>query len=288
MNKQIKIFQIDSFTTKAFEGNPAAVLMEDSLSEIEMRKIAKEMNLSETAFLQNSDIADYSLRWFTPTVEVDLCGHATIASIHFLAENNLLKNNTDVTFNTRSGILQCRRENNLNLMQIPVPEILDYDKNKKEILDALNITDNSSAENYPFILTGDGILYIHINSFSSLKNIKPDFDKVYHITENHNEIKTITVFTTETIEKDSSAHLRFFAPFYGINEDPVTGSANGPLLMVLRHLKIIKNSDDKFYTFEQGDIIGRKGRVKVIYSPASNLLRIAGNAVTVFKGELSF
>ena len=288
MKKPIKVFQIDSFTTNAFEGNPAGVVMDDSLSADEMQKIAKEMNLSETAFLQKSDKADYSLRWFTPTVEVDLCGHATIASIHYLKEMNLLENNSDLTFDTRSGVLQCRREDDLYLMQIPVPELEDYEDNKKEILDALNITDYSSTKDYPFVITNDGILYININSYSNLKKLKPDFDKVFKLSENFSEIKVITVYSIETIEENSSAHLRFFAPYYGINEDPVTGSANGPLLMVMRHLGIIEDSDDEFVTFEQGDIIGRKGRVKVIYSPVSNLLRIAGNAVTVFKGELYF
>jgi PhzF family phenazine biosynthesis protein len=286
MKKLDNVFQIDSFTTSPFEGNPAGVVMNDSLSEIEMQKIAKEMNLSETAFLQKSDKADYLLRWFTPTVEVDLCGHATIASIHYLAEMNLLKNNSDVSFSTRSGILHCRREDDLYFMQIPVQGLMKYESNKKEILNALNLPEDSSTRKYPFVLTADGILYINIDSFSNLKKIKPDFDKVYKLTENHNEIKVVTVYTTESIDKDSSAHLRFFAPYYGINEDPVTGSANGPLLMVLRYLEILKNSDEKLITFEQGDIIGRKGRVKVIYSPTSNLLRIAGNAVTVFKGEL--
>lgn len=288
MKKPIKVFQIDSFTTNAFEGNPAGVVMDDSLTADEMQKIAKEMNLSETAFLQKSDKADYSLRWFTPTVEVDLCGHATIASIHYLKEMNLLENNSDLTFDTRSGVLQCRREDDLYLMQIPVPELEDYEDNKKEILDALNITDYSSTKDYPFVITNDGILYININSYSNLKKLKPDFDKVFKLSENFSEIKVITVYSTETIEENSSAHLRFFAPYYGINEDPVTGSANGPLLMVMRHLGIIEDSDDEFVTFEQGDIIGRKGRVKVIYSPVSNLLRIAGNAVTVLKGELYF
>ena len=288
MKKLTNAFQIDSFTTNAFEGNPAGVVKDDSLTTEEMQKIAKEMNLSETAFLQKSNKADYSLRWFTPTVEVDLCGHATIASIHYLKEMDLLVNNSDVTFETRSGVLRCRREDDLYLMQIPIPELEEYENNKKEILDALNITDYSSTKNYPFILTNDGILYININTFSDLKNIKPDFDKVYKLTENYNEIKVITVYTTETIDEGSSAHLRFFAPFYGINEDPVTGSANGPLLMVLRHLGILEDSDDEFITFEQGDIIGRKGRVKVIYSPDTNLLRIAGNAFTVLKGEINF
>ena len=84
MAKKINIYQIDAFTKTAFFGNPAGVTFTDGLSADEMQSIAREMNLAETAFLTKSDKADYNLRWFTPKVEVELCGHATIASLHFL------------------------------------------------------------------------------------------------------------------------------------------------------------------------------------------------------------
>ncbi len=97
------------------------------------------------------------------------------------------------------------------------------------------------------------------------------------------------VFTRETYDSQSFVHSRFFAPFYGINEDPVTGSANGPLILTLKKLGFIKdNNEDISLIFEQGDIIGRRGRIRVKYSKSANELFISGNAVTVLKGEMTF
>mgnify|MGYP005839563387 CR=1 FL=1 len=120
-------------------------------------------------------------------------------------------------------------------------------------------------------------------------NIKPNFRELLDLSMVRKGYDAFTLFTTETIEKENHAHLRFLAPYYGIDEDPVTGSANGPLLLVLRKLGLIEeNTEGKTYTFEQGDVLGRKGRVNVSYSPSKNELTISGKAVTVFKGELSF
>ena len=97
----------------------------------------------------------------------------------------------------------------------------------------------------------------------------------------------ITVYSMETLESENHAHLRFFAPYYGIDEDPVTGSANGPLLLALQKVGLIKPGDDeKIYKFEQGDFVGKPGRINVTYSSAKNKLVISGNAVTMMKGEI--
>ena len=99
----------------------------------------------------------------------------------------------------------------------------------------------------------------------------------------------VAVFTNETIQKDSSAHLRFFAPYHGIDEDPVTGSACGPLLLILIKLGLIKDyRDDSLVIIEQGDVLNRKGRVEVKFNSYKNELIIAGNAITVIKGKLNF
>ena len=120
-------------------------------------------------------------------------------------------------------------------------------------------------------------------------NLKPDYKALMDLSSARKGYDAFTLFTTETIEKENHAHLRFFAPYYGIDEDPVTGSANGPLLLVLRHLGLIEeNTEGKTYTFEQGDVLGRKGRINVSFSPSKNELSISGKAVTVFKGELTF
>ncbi len=289
MGKQIEIYQIDAFTDKSFEGNPAGVSFGDNLDEKEMQKIAKEMNLAETAFLSKSPNADYNLRWFTPAMEVELCGHATIASLHFLNEKKLLENNKNVKFETRSGVLSCKAEDGYYFMQIPVFSMKEFEGNKEEIINALNIKSNSLDKNVPFIILENGYLYIYIKDLSTLHNLQPDFRALKNITKSKKEFTAVVVFTLETVDEESFAHSRFFAPFYGIDEDPVTGSANGPFLLVLRKLNMLKNTGEEIILiFEQGDIINRRGRVKVRYNQTSNELYISGQAVTVLKGALTF
>ena len=287
--KSLKIFQIDAFTKNSFEGNSAGVTFGSGLTKDEMQSIAKEMNLAETAFLSKSNKADYNLRWFTPTVEVNLCGHATIASLHFLKENGLLKENSQIKFETRSGILNCGIENGKYFMQVPVFNCMEYKENQKEILTALDIDPKDIDRKIPFIVLENGYLYIYIKSLTALKNLSPDFKELIKINKATKNLDSFTVFTLETFEKEDFAHIRFFAPYYGIDEDPVTGSANGPLMLVLKKLGFVKEGEDEtILTFEQGDIINRRGRVTVKHNSKLNNLYIMGNAVTVLKGELSF
>jgi PhzF family phenazine biosynthesis protein len=288
MAKKINIFQIDAFTDKPFEGNPAGVTYGDGLTKEEMQSIAREMNLAETAFISKSDKADFNLRWFTPTMEVELCGHATIASLHFLNENKRTKNNSEIKFDTLSGILKCRVENNRYYMQIPVFKIKEYTGNREEILKTLTIDKCDVFDSIPLMLLENGYLYIYIKKLSALKKLKPNFKDLLKLSKENN-FGGVVVFTKETFEKDNFAHLRFFAPYYGIDEDPVTGSANGPLILVLNYLGFVKfGSEDVNLTFEQGDIISRRGRIGVKYSPTKKELYISGNAVTVMKGDMSF
>ncbi|HVO74454.1 MAG TPA: PhzF family phenazine biosynthesis protein [Ignavibacteriaceae bacterium] len=289
MEKKINIYQIDAFTSNPFEGNPAGVTFADGLSGNEMQMIAKEMNLSETAFIAKSGNAGYNLKWFTPAVEVQLCGHATIASLHFLKEMNLLKDNSSVTFDTLSGIIKCRREGERYFMQIPLYSVQHYNKKHFQILDALGLNEKQTDKNVPFIRVQNGYLFIYLKKLSSIEKIKPDFNKLLQLSKG-GEADCFTVFTLETLEAGNNAHLRFFAPYYGINEDPVTGSANGPLLLVLKKLGMITPDKDGNMTanFEQGDFIGRPGRIGVQYLAKDNELYISGTAVTVMNGELRF
>ena len=287
MAKEIEIYQIDAFTKAAFQGNPAGVTLSDFLDDNEKQLIAKEMNLSETAFISKSKIADYKLQWFTPTKEVGLCGHATIASLHYLFEKGIIFNNKKISFETLSGIINCSIKNGKYLMQIPIPQLNVFDGCNEEVLNALGI-DRVDISDLPFILLNNGYLFIAVNSLNVLWKIKPDFKMLNELSETKKEFFDIAVFTTETVEKDSSVHLRFFAPFHGINEDPVTGSACGPLLLVLLKLGFIKNyKDDTFIKMEQGDVLNRNGRVEVKFNSVKNELFISGNAVTIFKGNLT-
>ena len=161
MAKQIEIFQIDAFTNKVFRGNPAGVTFTDSLNENEKQLIAKEMNLSETAFISHSQKADYKLQWFTPTKEVNLCGHATIASLHYFFEKGIISDNQKISFETLSGLINCSMENGKYIMQIPTPQLNEFKGCKEEILTALGIN-NVDVSDLPFILLDNGYLFITI------------------------------------------------------------------------------------------------------------------------------
>jgi trans-2,3-dihydro-3-hydroxyanthranilate isomerase len=289
MEKNVKIFQIDSFTDKPFLGNPAGVCFTDELDEFDMQKIANEMNLAETAFLSKSNEADYNLRWFTPTNEVDLCGHATIASLHFLKENNLLIDGQEIKFSTLSGILKCGIRDKQYFMEIPIYSMEKFDDCKEEIIEALQIERTEINDAVPFVRLENTNIYIYIETLDQLKAVQPDFNKLIKITEKNKDVEGFVLFTLETFEEQNSAHIRYFVPYHGIDEDVVTGSANGPLILVLEHLGFIKNIGDEInVTFEQGDFKGRPGRVNVNYLKSKNELYISGNAVTVLKGELFF
>lgn len=289
MKKLANVYQIDTFTNQPFQGNSAGIVYSNDLNGVEMQLIAREFNLSETAFISDSDRADFNLRWFTPKVEVKLCGHATIASMHYLIERKIIKKNTDITFNTLSGILTCKSEKDLYYLNLPIPKIELFKGNREKILKALSIKSESINTDFPILLVDRSNLFIYVKSLEVLGKLTPDFISLHSITKGKKKFDAVTVFTTETFEKANSAHSRFYAPAIGIDEDPVTGSANGPLLLVLMKLGLIsKKTENNKFIFEQGDFLGREGRVTVAYSAKENKLAIAGNAVTILKGELSF
>jgi len=286
MESKLEFYQIDAFTNERFKGNPAAVIYSDTLAEEQMQLIAREMNLSETAFISKSDNADYKLRWFTPAKEVDLCGHATIASLHYLSETKKNELKKTLTFETRSGILNCSFDRDKYLMQIPVPQLLEFTSCIEEVLSYLSIN-RTDVSDLPFIILDNGYLFIGVSSLNALWKLKPDFKSLKDLSINKKEFFDIAVFTTETVDKGSSAHLRFFAPYHGIDEDPVTGSACGPLLLVLQRLGLINDyRDDTKLIFEQGDVLNRKGRVTTIFNALNNKLIISGNAITMAKGTI--
>lgn len=293
MPKKIKIYQINAFTDKPFSGNPACVILTNGLSREVMQSIAKEMNLSETAFLSKSDTANFKLQWFTPTTEVELCGHGTIASLHFLKEKNVplrkFANGREIVkFETLSGIIKCFIDGNQYFMQIPVFEMEEFNGCKLELISILGIHPVMTDDSIPFIQLSNKNVYIYIKELKDLHKLKPDFKALVELSRENN-LGGIVVFTLETVDKNSFAHSRYFTPLHGIDEDPVTGSTNGPLLLVLEKLGFIKQTGKEItLTFEQGDILDRSGRVGVTYYPGKKELFISGNAVTVLKGEMIF
>lgn len=284
MIRKIKYSRINSFTSNSFAGNPAGVLMSNNLSESEMPLIARELNFAETAFISSSKYCNYKLRWLTPTSEVDLCGHATIAALHFLKENSLLMENDEITFETRSGNLHCGFKDRKYYMEIPIHIVENFEDDKNIIFNALRIKEEIVNADLPFLIHNK-ILFIAINFLSDLNKVSPNFIELSKITT-HSLFNSVMLFTLQTYESANHAYSRFFAPAEGINEDLVTGSANGPLLIILKRLNLIETKSKIIVcTFEQGDILNRPGRVTVSYDQNKNELFIIGDAVTVVRGE---
>lgn len=296
--KRITIKQVDAFTTTPFLGNPAGVVTDaNGLSEREMQFIAREMNVSETAFIlpPTSSKADVRIRWFTPATEVPLCGHATIAGFHALAEEKRLGMSRTRTYHfrleTKSGILpiEVKKSKSKTLIRfgLPVPKFQRAKIAVRTLAKVLNISTSQFDKCLPIVVAGN--IYVPIERLGTILRMKPDFNRMLEVGSDE-KIDGFSVFTTETVEPSSSIHSRFFAPYAGINEDPVTGSANGPLGVYLFEHGLLGKGDGTYRIVgEQGDAIGRKGRVLIeveVKYQRVHSATIGGQAVTVLQGEM--
>ncbi len=259
----IRIFHVDAFTGQVFSGNPAAVcLLEQPMPEPWLQNVAAEMNLSETAFiLPEKD--GFRLRWFTPKVEVELCGHATLASAHILSETGVLKPDETARFYTQSGLLTAVRKDGwieLNFpSQSPQPDTLP-----DKAIKALGV--NPLA-----ILRFEGKCLIEVATESEVCNLQPDFPSLLAATPLE------IIVTSRASRKGFDFISRFFAPVVGVNEDPVTGSAHC-LLTPYWSEKLGKLEMKAFQASARG------GELKVCL--AGDRVLILGQAVTVLAGEL--
>jgi PhzF family phenazine biosynthesis protein len=257
----IKIYQVDAFTEKAFKGNPAGVcILEKEMPDEWMQGIAKEMNLSETAFIKK-DGEIYSLRWFTPKVEVDLCGHATLATAHILYQYKYLPVSAVAQFKTKSGLLKAKNDGvwiELDFPQTPVSDT-EIPKGLEEILGAKISYMGKSIFDYFAVLENDNIV----------KNLMPDYNALTKF-----DMRGIIVTASGTSFDFVS---RFFAPQSGIIEDPVTGSAHSALYPYWSD-KLGKKQMLAYQASERGGIIK-------LNSDGDRVL-ISGQAVTIFEGSL--
>lgn len=303
--KTYRIKHVDAFTSEPFYGNPAGVVLDArGLSDFTMQHIAREMNLSETAFIlpATTKSADLQIRWFTPAIEVPLCGHATVASFFALAQDGLYGMKRTGTYHfrvqTKSGILGIVVDKKFSgtvvEFQLPVPRFRVHSKIPSTLLAALGIAASDVQSDLPFVSAS--YLYLPLRKLSTLESLQPDFVKL-HGANKATKTLGISVFSLETVEESSAVHSRFFAPAAGINEDPVTGSANGPLGVYLYQYAIRRDypvpsflmADGRMeFIGEQGDEIGRRGRVKIRLKVAGHGVKqvsIAGEAVTILDSE---
>ncbi len=306
--KTYRVKHVDAFTTHPFSGNPAGVVVEGKgLSDEEMQLLAREKNLPETAFVLPPTVkgADLQIRWFTPSVEVNLCGHATIASFHALAEEGLEGMRTQgqhyFKLQTKSGILSVRVEKNFQgttvEFELPVPKFRIQKALPVPMMKALGLKSADLDARLPIVMCDD--VFVPVKKLKKLQSLAPDFASL-KVASVKGKMRGICLFTLETVEKTSAVHSRFFAPALGINEDPVTGSANGPLGAYLCQFARPKRipfvcrelADGRCELIgEQGFAIKRPGHVKIrvkCEGDRVNSVSIAGEAVTVMNSIISF
>ncbi len=262
----IPIYQVDAFTDKAFSGNPAAVcILKRPADKFWMQSVAMEMNLSETAFVMRRECGGFDLRWFTPSVEVALCGHATLATSHVLWETKMIEPEETVKYHTKSGILQAQQVD--KLIELDFPAILP--ENCGILVD---LTDALGLLSAVYVGQTRSDYLVEVASEDIVRGLAPDFAK----------LKCLGVFgvmvTARSESEDFDFVSRFFGPGVGIDEDPVTGSAH----CVLTPYWAGKLSKTTLFAYQAS---ARGGKLKCTL--ANNRVKLAGKALTVLRGELT-
>ncbi len=257
------IVQVDAFTERAFCGNPAAVcILEEPPAEWWMQEVAREMNLSETAFLMAHE-EGFDLRWFTPTTEVDLCGHATLASAHVLWQDGHLGPEETARFHTRSGLLQARRRGDWIEMDFPAGRVSPIDA-PAGLAEALGVEPVSAHSN------GTDLL-VEIAGEKQLRTLRPDIGLLRTV-----ETRGVIV-TAAALSERFDFVSRFFAPRVGVDEDPVTGSAHCALAPFWSE-RLGRDSLTGYQVSSRGGVVRTRVNGDRVF--------LSGQAVTVLRGEL--
>ena len=256
---KLDVYFIDAFADKVFTGNPAAVIFTDIDDEKLMQKIAFENNLSETAFVNLSKDTNH-IRWFSPLKEVDLCGHATLAS-GFAYFNFINKHKNEVTFMSASGELSVSKNNDLYELNLPKDNLTKIDLEDR-VEDSIGV---KPVETY----IGDINLIAILDSEDAIKELNPDFNKLINLEGQG------LIVTAQSNEYDFVS--RYFCPKYGINEDPVTGSA---------HTSLIPYWSERLKSSELvAKQVSDRGGVLYCKNQDTRVL-ISGKAVLYMKGEI--
>lgn len=298
------IYQVDAFSDVPFGGNPAGVVLDAiGLNHIQMLKIAREINLSETAFIfpLQDDVADYEVRFFTPTQEVDLCGHATIASFFALASKGMITGRDNVKIvkqKTKVGILPVElyfKNGKIHsvMMTQAKPIFLFNVENIGELTDIMGINAGDiGLDKYCLIpqavSTGLSDIMLPVKSLGALKAINPDYDRLIQYSNKLNIIG-VHAFTLETEEESSTLACRNFAPAAGIDEEAATGTSNGALGAYLVKNGVLKFEDNITISCEQGYYMNRPSKiiVKLEGSKEDLIVKVGGKAIIVRSGLTS-
>ena len=272
---KLPIYIVDAFAKEAFGGNPAGVcIIRDAIEDSKMQLIAKEINLSETAFLtigENSlDNNEFNLRWFTPKVEVSMCGHATLATAQVLFEEFGVRGN-EIKFKTQSGVLIAKKYENGIVLDFPIDEyeIVEIPSDLLKVMGIEECIEAAYGKNTKKLI-------LQLQREEEILNLKPNFEAMKNLNFNI-DVKGVGV---TTLGDKHDFVTRYFNPWAGINEDPVTGTV---------HTALAKYWGDKlgkkeFVAYQASDR-GGEIRIRII---ENNRIEMIGRGIVVLRGEINF
>jgi PhzF family phenazine biosynthesis protein len=279
---------VDAFTSEPLAGNAAGVVPDaGDLTEGQMRAVARELHAADTAFLADGDDADRRIRYFTPAREVDLCGHATVASHAWLAESGEIDDGTH-TLETNVGVLEVTVDDGTVWMTQDVATVEPVDADAERVADALGAdaaTLRDVGADLPMATasTGLGFLVVPVNFLEAVSGLSPDMAAVEALTEEF-DVTGVYAFSFDALAAESTLHGRMFAPGAGVDEDPVTGTASGAVGAYLRDVEAFDGDLPEEMTFEQGHFLDRPGRVRV--RARADPVEVGGRAVTALDGSI--
>lgn len=276
---ELQIHLVKAFTQDKTQGNPAGVILDaNGLTDEQMMGVSAELGFSESAFVQHSNKADFKIRFFTPTQEVDLCGHATIATFYTLFKTGRIAlegvEHLTKTQESKAGILPVTiHEDGLIVMTQPQPVYGEIVKDMSEIAALLGLVTTDIDDRYPTqtVSTGSPKLLIPLKSRKALLAIRPNFAGIAVYCQRHG-IKGFYPFTSETIDESADFHTRQFNPLAGIDEDPITGVAAGALGAYAAQYALLPKTK---IVIEQGYSMNKPGK---IYVEISGTVTVGGYA----------
>lgn len=283
--RRLELVQVDVFTDRPLEGNPLAVFLDGrGLSTERMQAIAREMNLSETTFIlpAEDDRSDARVRIFTPLHELPFAGHPTIGTAHVLSRYN--RTSGVLRLHENVGIIRVHREDDGRLfMEIPAPRIEATFENRAQIAAALGLTEDALLPEVPVQAATSAVSFLYVALRDAALVDACAFDAAAMRAAVGDYARGVFVYAPNG---ENRVYSRMFAPLLGITEDPATGSASGPLILLLRNAGLISGGDPIDAVSEQGTKMGRRSLIS-LRSYADGRIEIGGSAVEIMTAELT-
>jgi PhzF family phenazine biosynthesis protein len=289
----LPFYHIDVFTQVPYQGNPASVLVgSTAFEDRQMQTIAREIGLPGNGFVWPApgERQAFHSRFFTPQQEVSLSGHTSLACAHAIwltGTSGVLP--TTVTLRTRSALLTVQRQDMRLWLTLPLPRLRNYAGAVRDLATVLHLTRQDLRQDLPLQLSPEHDLLIPLGDGVEITQVVPDLQAMATLGRREG-LRGFCLFTTRTRDPTVQVHSRFFAPHYGVPEDPATGSVHGPLAVYLWRCGLVQpRGSIVALVGMQGEVLGRSSRVHVevvLAGGAPQQVRVGGEAVTVMSGTL--